>query len=97
MSSEWRKALRTAALAALAVVWVGCAPENYPQSIFDPVTDFGTRINSLFASIFWWTMLVLVVVECALIYILIRYRDRPGRSEEHTSELQSRENLVYRL
>src|SRR5690606_8907327 len=78
MSSEWRKALRTAALAALAVVWVGCAPANYPQSIFDPVTDFGTRINSLFASISWWTMLVLVVVECALIYILIRYRDRPG-------------------
>src|SRR5271165_7238669 len=26
-----------------------------------------------------------------------RYRSRPARSEEHTSELQSRENLVCRL
>lgn len=78
MSSEWRKALRTLALAALAAVWVGCAPENYPQSIFDPVTDFGAEINGLFAWIFWLTMLVLVIVECALVYILIRYRNRPG-------------------
>ncbi|HEX7117738.1 MAG TPA: cytochrome c oxidase subunit II [Longimicrobiales bacterium] len=78
MSSEWRKALQTLALAALAVVWAGCAPENYPQSIFEPVTDFGVRINDLFYGIFWWTMLVLVIVESALVYILIRYRSRPG-------------------
>ncbi|HEX6938323.1 MAG TPA: cytochrome c oxidase subunit II [Longimicrobiales bacterium] len=78
MAAEWRKALRALALTALAVVWVGCAPEHYPQSIFGPVTDFGVRINSLFTGIFWWTMLVLVIVESALIYILIRYRNRPG-------------------
>src|SRR2546430_15600916 len=31
------------------------------------------------------------------IYCAIPGRDRPGRSEEHTSELQSQSNLVCRL
>ncbi len=78
MSSIRRKALPVLALAAMAAVWTGCAAENYPQSIFQPVTDFGAQINDLFAGIFWWTMLVLVVVQVVLVYILIRYRDRPG-------------------
>ncbi len=78
MSSIRRKALQVLTLAALAVVWAGCAYENYPQAIFEPVTDFGTQINDVFAGIFWWTMLVLVVVEVVLVYVLIRYRSRPG-------------------
>src|SRR5690606_28637931 len=71
------KALQALTLAVIAVLWAGCA-ENYPQSIFAPVTDLGVRVNDLFTSIFWWTMLVLVIVESVLVYILIRYRDRPG-------------------
>lgn len=78
MSSSGRKLIPALALAFVAAFATGCAAENYPQSIFDPVTDLAVRVNDLFAGVFWWTMLVLAVVWIGLVFILIRYRDRPG-------------------
>src|SRR5438067_9693469 len=54
---------------------------QYPQTTFEPVTEFGRLINHLFYNTFWWTMWILVVVELAIVIIAYVYRDRPGRPE----------------
>lgn len=60
----------------------GCGSSAiYPQTTFDPVTEFGRLVNHLFANTFWWTMIVLVLTEAALIYIVFRYREKPGAPE----------------
>lgn len=53
-----------------------CAGE-YPQSSIDPVTDFADTIHGLYVTIFWWSMIILVVVWVVLAYILVKYRERP--------------------
>ncbi|HEX7091061.1 MAG TPA: cytochrome c oxidase subunit II [Longimicrobiales bacterium] len=70
------------ALAAILLVAAlsACAGE-YPQTTFRPVTDFGTSVNDVLAGAFWWMMGILVLVEVLLIYVIIRYRHRPGQGE----------------
>jgi cytochrome c oxidase subunit 2 len=70
--------LRPAALYGL--ILAGCASE-YPQTTFRPVTDFGTSINDVLTGAFWWMMGILVLVEVLLVYVIVRFRHRPGRGE----------------
>lgn len=67
-----RSLLGLIALALLA----GCAGE-YPQSSINPTTDFAETIHGIYTTIFWWTMIILVVVWVVLAYILVRFRERP--------------------
>ncbi len=50
----------------------------FPQSVFAPKSDFGTVVDGLFWSIFWWAVVVFLIVETLLIVALVRYRARPG-------------------
>lgn len=65
---------------ALSFFLVGCG-RDYPQSTIDPVSDFGSAIQGLYETVFWWTLLILAVVWTVLTYILIRFRERPGGPE----------------
>lgn len=67
-------------LVLVGVGVVGCGGE-YPQSTLHPTSDFGYQIDGLFRVIFWWAVAVFVVVEAALLYIIVRFRDRPGAAE----------------
>ncbi|MGH7546236.1 MAG: cytochrome c oxidase subunit II, partial [Gemmatimonadota bacterium] len=50
-----------------------------PGSTLDTVTpDFGGPIQDLYALVFWWTVVILVVVYGVLAYVLWRFRERPG-------------------
>jgi len=70
-------------LVASVLVLAACGTE-YPQTTFRPVTDFGEVINGLFYNTTAWTMGILLIVEAVLVYILIRFRARPGAPEpEH--------------
>src|SRR5690606_33203936 len=81
MSCRWgipgRRLLALAALASTLAL-AGCAGE-YPQSVFRPVTDFAVTLDNLFTEVFWWTMIVVVVVQVVLVYVVLRYRQRPGQ------------------
>lgn len=80
MPSRIERFDRVARLAPPAVVaglFAGCAGE-YPQTTFRPVTDFGALLNAIFADVFWWTMLVMVIVFGVLAYVVVRFRARPG-------------------
>lgn len=75
-TARWRPAaLATGLLVALLVA--GCGGP-FPQSTLDPVSDFATKIDQLFMSIFWWAVGVFVVVEGLLVYAVFRFRDRGG-------------------
>ncbi|HEX9582270.1 MAG TPA: cytochrome c oxidase subunit II [Gemmatimonadales bacterium] len=68
------------ALGALMMWVVGCQGP-FPQSTLAPTADFGAHIDDLFRWIFWFAVAVFVVVEALLVYVLIRYRARPGAPE----------------
>ncbi len=73
-----RALLTTASLLSLS----GCgASAKYPQTTFEPVTEFGRLLNHLFANTFWWTMGIMVIVEILLIVLVVKFRDRPGAPE----------------
>jgi cytochrome c oxidase subunit 2 len=64
----------------LLLAVAACAGE-FPQSSLHPTSDFSTRIDVLYRSIFWWAVGVFVIVETLLVVAIIRFRDRPGRAE----------------
>jgi cytochrome c oxidase subunit 2 len=70
--------LSVAATLVLAGVLAACG-EEYPQSTVNPTTEFGRITHSLYTSIFWWTMGILVVVWGVLGYTLVRFREKPGQ------------------
>jgi cytochrome c oxidase subunit II len=63
----------TALLSAAA----GCGGP-FPQTTLAPRSDFGTAVDQLFTTIFWWAVVVFVIVEGLLLFTIIRYRRREG-------------------
>lgn len=61
---------------ALALLGLQACGGDYPQSALHPASDFAARLDALFDNIFWWAVGVFVVVEGALVYVLVRYRER---------------------
>ena len=70
------RATRALLLAGLVLAFSACSGE-YPQSTLHPTADFGEHIDDLYRTIFWWALGVFVVVEAALLFVIIRYRERP--------------------
>ena len=62
---------------ALLLALTGCGGP-FPQSTLSPRSDFGVAIDSLFTGIFWWAVGVFFVVEGLLLFVIFRYRQRPG-------------------
>ena len=72
------RALLTASLLVLSA----CVPPGqHPQTTFEPVSEFGRLVNSLFANTFWWTMGIMLLVEVLLLVFVFRFRDRPNAPE----------------
>jgi cytochrome c oxidase subunit 2 len=63
---------------SLLVTVLACGGQ-FPQSALHPTSDFGYALDDLFRTIFWLALGVFVVVESLLLYVIIRYRARPGQ------------------
>ncbi|MGQ0813834.1 MAG: cytochrome c oxidase subunit II [Gemmatimonadota bacterium] len=73
-----RKGARRAFLTTASLLLLsGCVGGDYPQTTFEPVSEFGRLLNSLFANTFWWTIGILVLVEVLLLVFVFRYREQP--------------------
>jgi cytochrome c oxidase subunit 2 len=72
-----RHRLAVLALLGLALVVAGCAAE-YPQNAMESRSDFTAEINGLFWTIIYWSIPVFIIVEVGLVFVLWRYRRRPG-------------------
>jgi cytochrome c oxidase subunit 2 len=79
-SNGARGAIAALLLIAAAIGLSACSGE-YPQSSLHPTADFSRDIDALYRTIFWWALGVFVVVESALLFVILRYRDRPGAGE----------------
>ncbi|MGQ0561391.1 MAG: cytochrome c oxidase subunit II [Gemmatimonadota bacterium] len=77
--SSASRARRAVLTSASLFLLSACVPEgDYPQTTFEPVTEFGRLLNGLFANTFWWTIGIMVLVEVLLLVFVFRFRDRPG-------------------
>ncbi len=67
------------ALAACTLTTSGSA--HYPSSTFQHTTEFNTAIDALWDQLLVAGTVVFVLVEAMLIYIIVKYRARPGQRE----------------
>jgi cytochrome c oxidase subunit 2 len=77
-------ARRSAALAALtagASVFLAACSKDVPNTTLTPHTDLGRDIDALFDILIWGGMIVFALVAIGLLYIVFRYRHRPGDPE----------------
>jgi cytochrome c oxidase subunit 2 len=66
-------------LLAVAVL-AGCAAD-YPQSALAPKGDFAQLVDGLFDTVMFWAVIVFVLVEGALLWVIFRFRGKPGDAE----------------
>lgn len=82
MDSSWtyRRGAGARLLQIIVVpLLTACEGEQYTQTTFRPVTEFGEALNRVFANTFAWTMGILALVVALVVYVVIRFRERPGQ------------------
>lgn len=59
----------------------GCigTAEQYPQTTFEPVTEFGRFLNHLFMNTTYWTIGIMFLVEILIVVIIFKFRENPER------------------
>jgi cytochrome c oxidase subunit 2 len=72
-----RRWASAALLGALVLGLAACGGE-YPNSTFNPNTEYNAAIDALWDKLLFWGTLVFVGVEAALVYTIFRFRRRPG-------------------
>ncbi len=86
-SHRSRRLVVTAALAAVTLLlFAGCTSRfgHYPNSTFNHTTEFNAAIDYLWDRLLFFGTVVFILVEAMLIYVIIRFRRRPGQKEpEH--------------
>ena len=75
-----RRLARAALTAALMLALAAC-DATYPNTTFDPNTEFGRDIDQLWGLMLLLGTIVFVGVEVGLIYVLFRFRRREGSPE----------------
>jgi len=61
----------------LLVLLTGCAAE-LPHTTVMPKTDAARKIQDLYVLVFWLAVAVFILVQVGLLYVLWRFRSRPG-------------------
>jgi len=62
----------------LALVFLAACSGQYPNSTFNPTTEFNRESTSLWNTLLGWGTIVFIIVEAILIYTIWKYRRRPG-------------------
>jgi cytochrome c oxidase subunit 2 len=85
--ASWTRAARRlrwwapVVLVSLALVACGGTSEQYPQSTLHPKADFARILDGVFMNTVWAAVVVFVLVEGALLWVMWRYRGKPGDAE----------------
>ena len=76
---RWRSLAGALLLLTLLVVVVGTVQADpYPQSTLHPKGDFAQMVDKLFRTTLFWATLVFVLTESALVFIIVKFRGKPG-------------------
>lgn len=79
-----RRTITTFSAAALFLLTSSCSfigNEDAPLSALNPKGPFAQQIDDLFWPVFWIAVGVFVLIQGAIIFSVIAFRDRPGRPE----------------
>ena len=76
-SGRRRSLLLLGLVAALLVLLTGCAAE-VPHTTVMPKTDAARKIQDLYVFVFWLSVIVFIGVQGGLVYMVWRFRARPG-------------------
>src|SRR5258705_13565011 len=68
-------------LPAILLAVAACGGGPFPQTTLAPRSDLGVTVDNLFTDIFWWAVVVFAIVEGLLLFVIIRYRARPGAGQ----------------
>jgi cytochrome c oxidase subunit 2 len=68
-------------LAGALAAWPAFAAPRYPQSAVDPKSDYAWELQRLLEQQLFWVVIIFSGVLLAVIYIMIRFRARPGAPE----------------
>lgn len=71
-----RQLVSVCAWTALPLLLAACSG-TYPNSTFQPTTEFNRDLMSIWDQMMWWAFLVFMVVEVLLVYVMFRFRRRP--------------------
>jgi cytochrome c oxidase subunit 2 len=70
------------AIMVLALVLLGLAGCGLSDdATIRPISDFGRQTQTIYETVFWWTLGIFVVVELLLVFALWRYRGRDDDPE----------------
>jgi cytochrome c oxidase subunit II len=72
---------------ALALLTLAACAGQYPNSTFNPTTEFNRESTSLWNTLLGWGTIVFIVVESILVYTIWKYRRRPGVPVDADSKL----------
>lgn len=75
---RWRRFAAPCAWAVLAMAAFACTGEQYPNSALEPHSEFSRDTDYLWDLMLWLGTAVFVLVEAVLLYVVFRYRARPG-------------------
>ena len=73
-----RRLAHVALLGALAFGAAACGGDPYPNSTFNPNTEFNSAIDALWDKLLLLGTIVFIFTEVGLIYTIVRFRRRPG-------------------
>ena len=76
-----RRSAGYAALTAGASVFLAACSKDVPNTTLTPHTDLGRDIDALFDILLWGGVIVFMLVAIGLLYVVFRYRHKPGDPE----------------
>jgi cytochrome c oxidase subunit 2 len=79
-TSRSRWLVTTLLAGATAVALAACGPQH-PNSVFTNYTEFNRDVTDLHRTLFILGAIVFVLVEVLLLYVIVRFRRRPGQAE----------------
>jgi cytochrome c oxidase subunit 2 len=72
---------------ALLLLTVAACGGQYPNSTFNPTTEFNRESTSLWNTLLIWGTIVFIITEGVLVYTIWKYRRRPGVTTDPNSKL----------
>lgn len=91
---EYRRKLTP--IAVLVAMGTACA-RNAPQDVLNPQGPIARDINNLFRPVFWIAVAVFVIVEGLIVFAILRFRDREGRSDPQQTHGNSRLEIAWTI
>ena len=81
-------------LVAIVMLTLAACASEYPNTTFEPKSEFGRSIDVIWDRLLLLGTIVFVLVEAALIYVIFRYRRRPN---DNTKPPQTHGNATLEI